>query len=91
MLSYLSNEFMLDTLKKVQAIQVKLIQDGASAHLDVNVCQNRFSDNPGTHIDFSVDIFIDNNLEKSFDFSPLDTEEEVNAAVSSLQAYENSL
>lgn len=91
MLSYLSNEFMLDTLKKVQPLQVKLLQAGASAHLDASVNENRFSDEPGTHIDFSVDVFIDNNLEKSFDFSPNDTEEQVNAELAALRAYANSL
>lgn len=91
MLSYLSNEFMLETLKKVQPIQIQLLQSGVSAHLDAGVSPNRYSEDNGTHIDFSIDIFVENNLEKSFDFSPLDTEEEVNATVSSLQAYAKSL
>lgn len=77
---------MLDTLKKVQALQVSILEAGYSAHIDANIHQN-WMDVTGRHISFELVIFEDNEIIRSFEFSPSDSEDILNATYDLAVAY----
>ena len=78
-LNYTSDQFMRGLLVQVQPLQADIIRTGHSAHLDADVHED--------HISFSVTIFQDNAIVKSFDFSALDSEDELFAQLKMLQAF----
>jgi hypothetical protein len=76
-MKYLSDSVMLDTLNKVQALQASILKAGYSAHIDANVHQNWME--TGRHISFELVIFEDNEIIRSFEFSPSDPDGVLNA------------
>ncbi len=86
-MNYLSDEFMLDLLAKVQPFQAEILKTGHSAHIDAGVHNNLWDANHGSHINFSVDIFYENSIIESFDFSSADSADELNAEFMRLQAF----
>ena len=78
-LHYTSNQFMLNLLSQVQPLQANILETGHSAHLDADA----FND----HISFDLTIFHDNAIVESFEFSALDSEEELFAELQKLQAF----
>ena len=89
-MTFLSDEFMLDILSKVQPLQADILKSGRSAHIDASV-HDCFWDPSDTHISFDVTVFRGNTLVENFEFSSVDTEEKVKAVLVSLVAYVNSL
>ena len=86
MASYLSYSVMLDTLKKVQALQEDILLSGHSAHLDASVHQN-LPDTQNTHISFELTIFRGNEIVYTFDFNASDSEKVLNATYDLAVAY----
>lgn len=91
MTDYLSNETMLSLMEEVQREQRALIFAGRSAHLDVNIHENTFPSDSGTHITFTLTVFDDNTLDKTYDFTATDTEEQNRARLALLVADINAL
>ena len=91
MANYLPNETMLEILKDVQREQSALIGIGRSAHLDVNIHENTFPSDSGTHITFTLTVFDGNTLDKTYDFTATDTEEQNRARLALLVADINAL
>lgn len=85
-MKYLSDSVMLDTLKKVQELQASILEAGYSAHIDASVHQN-WMDVTGRHISFELVIFEDNEIIRSFEFSPSDPEGVLNATYDLAVAY----
>lgn len=77
---------MLDTLKKVQALQPSILEAGYSAHIDANVHPN-WPDEEHTHLSFELTIFEDNEIVNSFDFTASDSEDIINATYDRAAAY----
>lgn len=77
---------MLDTLKKVQALQAEVLTTGRSAHIDAYVHEN-FPEKYFHHISFELTIFEGNHILKSFDFSSADPEDIVIATYNLAFAY----
>lgn len=85
-MNYLSNDIMLDMLKKVQELQPTILLAGYSAHIDASVHPDSpFGD--GTHISFELTIFEGTEIVKSFDFNSLETEDILNATYDLAVAY----
>ena len=91
MSNYLSNETMLEFLKQVQREQAALVSIGRSAHLDVNVHENTFPSDGGTHITFGLTVFEGDTLSSQYEFNAGDTEEQIQARIASLVADINAL
>ena len=89
-MTFLSDEFMLDILSKVQPLQADILKSGRSAHIDASV-HEAFWDPSDKHISFDVTVFQGNTLVENFEFSSVDTEEKVQAVLVSLVAYVHSL
>ena len=89
---HLSDKFMLDMLKKVQPYQSKIYATGRSAHLDAHVHENIWEeDMDDHHLNFDLIVFEGTSLVKSFEFNSSDTEAEVEAVLTMLDAYSKSL
>lgn len=91
MANYLPNETMLSLMEEVQREQRALIFAGRSAHLDANVHENTFPSDGGSHITFTLVVFDDNTLDKTYDFTATDTEEQNRARLALLVADINAL
>lgn len=89
-MTQLSDNFMLDMLSKVQPFQPEIIKTGRSAHLDAHYHEHEWF-TPDHSIDFDLYVFENNELIKSFEFNSRYTEEEIEAVLTSLKAYVNSL
>ena len=89
-MTHLSDNFMLETLAKVQPLQLEIYKHLLGAHLDAHVHDDIF--NTGEHsLDFDLYVFDGHELVKTFEFSSGDTEEEVLAELTRLTAYVHSL
>lgn len=88
-MKHISDEKMLDVLAKVQTQQAFILRKGYSIHIDASVHEDLVDDEHYIAID--VTFFEENTLINSFDFSALDTEEELEATYAMLVAYIDSL
>lgn len=84
MVKYLSEEFMLDTLKKVQPYQIDIFKSGRHCHVDGGVYVGFGS---GSHVNFDVTVFEDSEIVRQFEFAANMTEKEIEAELMSLEAY----
>ena len=85
-MKYLSDSVMLDTLKKVQALQAEILTTGRSAHIDAYIHEN-FPEIDMHHISFELTIFEGNKIIRSFDFTSADSEDILNATYDLAVAY----
>ena len=76
---------MLETLQKVQQLQVEVLKTGRDCHVDAGVYVSTLDSD--THIGFDVIIFEDNEIDKSFEFSYTDSEKELKAELAKFEAY----
>lgn len=89
-MTHLSDNFMLDTLAKVQPIQFEIYKHLLGAHLDTYVHEGIFD--AGDHsLSFDLYVFDGHDIVETFEFSPNDTEEEVLAELTRLVSYANTL
>lgn len=88
-MKHISDEKMLDMLAKVQTQQAFILRKGYSVHIDASVHEDLVDDDH--YIAFDVTFFEENTLIKSFDFSALDTEKELDATHAMFVAYVDSL
>lgn len=87
---YLSDSVMLDTLKKVQPLQVEALKKGYSAHIDAYTHQNwPYAD--GHHLSFGLTIFGEREIVRTFDFSSSDPEDVLDATYDLAVAFVKSL
>lgn len=84
-MKHISDEAMLDMLKKVQTHQADILRSGHSAHIDASVHEDIVDYDH--YIAFDVYIYEENSLINAFDFSAFDTEEELNAKYTLFTAY----
>lgn len=84
MANYLSNEVMLETLKKVQPYQVEIFKTGRHCHLDGGMYRNILF---GNHVGFDITVFEGNEIVRQFEFSADMTRAELDAEIASLAAY----
>jgi hypothetical protein len=89
-MTHLSDNFMLETLAKVQPLQLEIYKHLLGAHLDAHVHENIF-DAEEHSLDFDLYVFDGHGLLKMFEFNSGDTEEEVLAELTRLTAYVHSL
>lgn len=89
-MKYLSDSVMLDTLNKVQALQVEALKKGYSAHIDAYTHQN-WPEVDGTHLSFGLTIFGEREIIRSFDFSSSDPEGVLDATFDLAVAFVKSL
>lgn len=87
-MAHRTNEFMLNLLKDVQPLQIEAVKKGYSAHLDINTT-DIWDDGP--HDYFDLTIFDGNEIIDRYDFSHLDTEEQLQAQLAKLRADINAL
>lgn len=78
-MAHLSDQAILDAVKKVQPIQLSLASKGYCAHIDVNVHESL-----ERHLSFDFTIFSGDVLLESFDFSAIGGEEELEEKLSYL-------
>ncbi|MBO7071864.1 MAG: hypothetical protein J6W09_11315 [Bacteroidales bacterium] len=79
--SYLPNSVMLETLAKVQPMQMEIVKTGRSAHLDCGV------HSVDGHISFDLTVFCDLEIVRQFEFSSLGTAGELEEELACLEAY----
>ena len=91
MINYLSDEFMLGILAKIQPFQAEIIKTGKSVHLDAHYHSHDWCAEQDHTIDIDFYVFEGNCLSKTFEFSAGETEEQTEAVVTSLVAYVHSL
>lgn len=88
-MKHISDEAMLDMLKKVQTHQADILRKGHSAHIDASVHEDLVEYDH--FIAFDVYIYEENSLINAFDFSAFDTEEELDATYAMFVAYIKTL
>lgn len=91
MINYLSDEFMLGILAKIQPFQAEVLKTGKSAHLDAHYHFHDWCTEQDHTIDIDFYVFEGHSLLKTFEFSAGDTEEQAEAVFASLVAYVHSL
>ena len=90
---FLSEEFMLGLLREIQPQQSRILRAGFSAHLDVNTNDHSsLDDDPqGHHITIDLTVFDGSDIKKTYEFDPLETEEQNRARLSLLIADVNAM
>ena len=84
---------MLGILVEIQKQQIRILKAGFSVHLDVNILENgSWDDNPnGNHISIDLTVFDGNDIRKTYEFNPCETEEQNRAWLSLLVADVNAM
>ena len=79
--SYLPDSVMLETLAKVQPMQIEIVKTGRSAHLDCGVHSG------DGHISFDLTVFEELEIVRQFEFSSIWTSGELEEELTCLEAY----
>ena len=88
-MQYISNEKMLDMLKKIQPLQVAVLKSGRTAHLDASIHEDYAGKDP--HIGISFTVFEGYEIVKDFDFFYNLSAGELETVYASLVAYVETL
>lgn len=87
-MNYLSDEFVLGMLAKVQPLQADVLKAGYTCHVDAGIHESPWTADHGkTYISLDFSIFLGGGEIEEFDFTAYYSEDELEAEFARLKAF----